>query len=89
MIRTPRRIFTQSDKLNKIDKDGKPTYISMNETKDILHLSDDGVKHYIIKRTIKAFKSGGKWYLNRDNVTSLARARTYTPRRKHSKTIER
>ena len=66
MQRIPKRTKGRSDKDNK---DGN--YISLPEACKLLYLSDSTIRYYIYKQRIKAFKSGGKWYLNKDNVLTL------------------
>ncbi|MBU7587246.1 MAG: helix-turn-helix domain-containing protein [Nostoc sp. TH1S01] len=71
MMRMPRRIRCQSDKLNGKDENGKPTYISLSQAKQILYLHESTIRHHIIRRRIRAFKSGGKWYVNVSDVRAL------------------
>lgn len=69
--RLPKRIRCQSDKLNQLDKQGKPTYISLTEATKILFLDSSTLRYHIIRRRIRAFKSGGKWYVNNDDVQTM------------------
>jgi hypothetical protein len=71
MQKCPIRIKCQSDKLNTIDKDKKPTYISMADAKKILYLSDSTIRYHLIRKRIRAFKSAGKWWLNSDDVKTF------------------
>lgn len=68
MKRIDYRTRTQSDKLNKPDKDGKPVYLSLKEVKEQLFLDESTIRYHIAKRRFRAFKNGGRWYLHRDDV---------------------
>ncbi|MEH2092906.1 MAG: helix-turn-helix domain-containing protein [Nostoc sp.] len=71
MQRCPKRIQQQSDKNNGFDKDQKPTHISMADATQLLHLDRSTVRYHIIRKRIRAFKSGGKWWLSKDDVETF------------------
>ncbi|AUB36639.1 putative DNA-binding transcriptional regulator AlpA [Nostoc flagelliforme CCNUN1] len=66
MQKLPKRVRRQSDKNNKDDN-----YISLADACKILYLTESTVRYYISKQRIKAFKSGGKWYLCKGDVEML------------------
>ncbi|WP_416212292.1 helix-turn-helix domain-containing protein [Nostoc sp. DedSLP03] len=66
MQRIPDRVRKQSDKNNKYDN-----YISLPEACKVLFLTESTVRYYIGRHRIRAFKSHGRWYLNKDNVLTL------------------
>lgn len=66
--RLTKRVRCQSDKLNKDDN-----YISLTEAKELLFLHESTIRYYIIKQRIKAFKSGGRWYLSKIDVENFKR----------------
>ena len=68
MQKCPIRIKCQSDKNNKPDKNGKPTYISMSEACKILYLDSSTIRYHIIRKRIGAFKAAGKWWLSKNDV---------------------
>ncbi|MBD2503417.1 helix-turn-helix domain-containing protein [Anabaena azotica] len=68
--RLPKRIRCQSDKLNKIENNGS-TYISLAEAIKHLFLHESTIRYHIIRRRIRAFKSGGRWYLNLSDVEAF------------------
>lgn len=76
MMRMPRRVRCQSDRLNGKDEKGKPIYISLSQAREILYLHESSIRHLIANRKIKAFKSGGKWYVNADDVRSIAKIKS-------------
>ena len=66
MQKLPKRVRRQSDKNNK---DGN--YISLSEACKLLFLTESSVRYYISKQRIRSFKSGGRWYLHKGDVTTL------------------
>jgi excisionase family DNA binding protein len=66
MQKIPNRVRRQSDKNNNGDN-----YISMPEACRILFLSDSTIRYYIGRHRIKAFKSGGKWYVFKDDILTF------------------
>ncbi len=72
MQRLPKRIQCQSDKNNKLDKDNKSNYISLPEACKLLFLTESTIRYHIIRKRIRAFKSGGgKWWLNINDVETF------------------
>ena len=72
MQRCPKRIKGQSDKDNKPDKNGKPTYISMSEACKTLYLDSSTIRYHIIRKRIRAFKSAGRWWLSKNDVETFS-----------------
>ncbi len=66
MQRIPLRVRQQSDKKNKGDN-----YIPLKQACEILFLTESTIRYHIGRHRIRAFKSGGKWYLNKDNVLTF------------------
>lgn len=71
MQRCPKRIHQQSDKSNGLDKDKKPTHISMADATKLLYLDRSTIRYHIIRKRIRAFKAAGKWWLNFDDVETF------------------
>jgi len=66
MQRLPHRVRRQSDKSNKGDN-----HISLPEACKLLFLSESTVRYHIIRQRLKGFKSGGKWYLEKNSVETF------------------
>lgn len=73
MQKCPIRIKCQSDKNNKPDNNGKPTYISMSEAIKILYLDSSTIRYHIIRLRIRGFKAAGKWWLNKNDVETFSK----------------
>jgi excisionase family DNA binding protein len=66
MQRLPQRIRCQSDKDNKGDN-----YISLPSSCQMLFLTESTLRYHIIRKRLRAFKSGGRWYLRKDDVEAF------------------
>lgn len=66
MRKVPKRVRRQSDKGNRHDN-----YISLPQACKLLFLTDSSVRYYIAQHRIKAFKSGGRWYLCKNDVMTF------------------
>ncbi|AUB40470.1 Helix-turn-helix domain [Nostoc flagelliforme CCNUN1] len=78
MLRLPHRVRRQSDKSNKDNN-----YISLSESCKILFLTESSIRYHIIRHRLKAFKSGGKWYLSKDSVETFKTWQNYNKRKDH------
>ncbi|MCL6750065.1 helix-turn-helix domain-containing protein [Nostoc sp. CCCryo 231-06] len=61
-----KRVRCQSDKANKEDN-----YMSLPDACKLLFLTESTIRYHIIRKRFKAFKSGGKWYLKKDDVETF------------------
>ncbi|WP_334838881.1 helix-turn-helix domain-containing protein [Nostoc sp.] len=43
----------------------------MADATQLLHLDRSTVRYHIIRKRIRAFKSGGKWWLSKDDVETF------------------
>lgn len=66
MQRMTKRVRCQSDKANKEDN-----YMSLPDACKLLFLTESTIRYHIIRKRFKAFKSGGKWYLKKDDVETF------------------
>jgi excisionase family DNA binding protein len=66
MQRLTQRVRCQSDKDNKNEN-----YISLPDACKLLFFTESTVRYHINRKRLRAFKSGGRWYLKKDDVETL------------------
>lgn len=76
MMRMTRRKICQSDK----DNNPKNPYISLPETCKRLYMTESSVRYHINAGRLKAFKSGGKWWICEADVSNWVNIQKATGR---------